>query len=206
VTLRQVAIVRITPGADPSRLSVKALMAPEPLILRAAWVLTLALDLPCRRAPPTLQGLYHDTAEAAGEAALAERVAARLTALRKLGPVSVVSHGGLARDWPALKAAWLRHGIPGTGYEVVDFHVVERIGQDALEFIDLSRWVSRTNLTSAALGHSDPAEGGLETIWYVYQAFLGWLLVAGQMSRPVHQRAVDRLGGERRRLHIEMFR
>ena len=201
MTLRQVAIVVVDPLTDVSQLSVENLVAPEPTIIGSVSMLTAAIDIPCRRAPPTLQSYHYGTLEEDNERALGELIATRLSGLAMVGPVSVVTYGGITRDWPALRAAWLRHGIATGDFAFGGDSQVTEMGQRSRESIDLRSWIGQDIGSRPTDFVTEPsAAGRARSIPALYHAMLRWLLVQGQMSKPVYDRATDRFPDEWRRL------
>jgi hypothetical protein len=201
MTLRQVAIIIVNPIIDINQLSVEALIAPEPTIIGTISMLTAAIDIPCRRAPPTLQSYHHGTVVEDGEGALGEFVATRLLRLSKVGPLSVVTYGGSTKDWPALRAVWLRHGITTCDFGFGLDSQVSEMGQRSREFIDLRSWIGQgigchAPHATAAMASDDPTR----SIPAIYHAMNRWLLIQGQMSKPVHDRAVERFPDEWRQI------
>jgi hypothetical protein len=203
MTFRQIAIVVVNPVIDIARLSAEELIAPLPPIIASVSMLTAAIDIPCRRAPPTLQSYHFGSVEEDSEGELGQFIATRLLRLSKVGPVSVVTYGGGAYDWPALRAVWLRHRITTCDFAFKPESHGCQIGERSREFIDLKAWISQggTSCPLTSVNNAGSVVGEISRgIPAIYNALLRWLLIQGQMSKAVYDRAAERFPDEWRRL------
>ena len=203
--LRQIAILGVWPAPKDELGYLDRVFVPERRILDALGLLTVAMDIPCRRGAPTLQRIWAETAEGTEETELVDNGIARLEAQTRAGPLTIVTFGGTRRDWPTLKLAALRAGI-GLG-SLFDLQPRSggAVGDARVELIDLALWLGGAALTAelgplALPAFADRPDAVAERTAQLYRLFLRFLAVTGRMSSPVYQRADYAVSSEIRRL------
>jgi hypothetical protein len=154
-------------------------------------LITLSIDLPCRRGPPTLQRLWADALDDQRETEMVENVVARLTALARTGPTTIVTLNGQRSDWPALKLASLRNGVDLGELANVTPSDGREFGQGRLEVLDLAAWLGKPDLVAElGQGQNNPLIDRTDLLirksTQLYQLFLRFLFVTGNLSRPIH--------------------
>jgi hypothetical protein len=204
--LRQIAILVVTPAPVSNAPWLDQLFDQERHVLTQTGLLTLAMDMPCRRGSPTLQRVWAETLDDVREADLVDNTIARLDALARIGPLTIVTNGGAWRDWPALKLAALRSGSdlgvlaplqPEPGYFM---------GEKRAELVDLALWIgSDTGFTATTETVSPPSLAEKDDLLVaktvrLYRAFLRFLTITGRMSAAVYENADVGIDHEVRRL------
>jgi hypothetical protein len=204
--LRQIAVLVVTPAPLSHAPWLDRLFDQERHVLTQTGLLTLAMDMPCRRGGPTLQRVWAETLDDFREADLVDNTIARLDGLARVGPLTIVTNGGALRDWPALKLAALRGGSdlgvlaplqPEPGYFM---------GEKRAELVDLALWIgSDSGFSATAEPVSPPSLAEKDDLIVaktvrLYRAFLRFLAVTGRMSAAVYENADVGIDHEVRRL------
>jgi hypothetical protein len=210
--LRQIAILGIWPAELDNGDFLDGLFMPPRYVVEAVGLLTVTLEIPCRRSPPAIHRVWAETADETTELDLTENVVARLIALSKAGPMTIITFGGSWRDWPALKHAALRTGTD-LG-RLADLHPssAAQIGEARLELVDLAMWLGgptrAIRLGSPYLGSGlqDHAEAVAAKTAQLYRVFLRFLAVTGRLSGPVYRSADHNAGTEIRRLRNRAYK
>lgn len=209
---RQVAILGVWPtNAEPVHLF-DSIFMPERQEIDAVGLLTVGMDIPCRRRTPTFQRVWAETSEDVSESRLVGNVIARLDALTRAGPTTIVTFGGCRRDWPALRTAALRSDTDMGVFAAVDAQSGAVIGQAPVELVDLAMWLGgptfadHVGCPALVGGLGDRADIICTKTAQLYRVFLRFLAVTGRMSSTVYQSADHAVGEEVRRLRNRSYK
>jgi hypothetical protein len=203
--LRQIAVLGVWPATNDGSSFVDGVFLPGRKSLDALGLLTVAMDIPCRRSPPTLQRIWSDTADDFQETDLVENAIARLDALSRVGPMTIVTFGGTRRDWPTLKLAAIKAGTGLGPLFDLEPRSGGRVCEDRIELLDLALWLGGGAL-NAELGPLtttliiDRVDAVAARTAQLYGLFLRFLVITGRMSGPVYHRADYAVNSEIRRL------
>jgi hypothetical protein len=201
--LRQIAILVVTPAPASHAPWLDQIFDQERRVLTQTGLLTIAMDMPCRRRGPTLQRVWAETLDDVREADLVDNTIARLDALSRVGPLTIVTSW---RDWPALKLGALRCGSDLGVLAALQAHPGNMAGEHKVELLDLALWLGHP--AKPTMQSASPVSASLmdredsivaETV-QLYRVFLRFLAVTGRMSSSIYRSADDAIGLEVRRL------
>jgi hypothetical protein len=151
-------------------------------------LMTLSMDIPCRRVAPTFQRLWAESHENVPEIEMVENVVARLIALTRAGPTTIVTLDGQRSEWPTLKLASMRCGVdlgelanvvPGDGRDT---------GNSRIEIVDLASWLGGSAANHAYKPVGSHLDAMIKRSSELYRLFLRFLVVNGAISSLLYRK------------------
>jgi hypothetical protein len=190
--LRQVGILVVSPAPAATPWIEQVLSYDPPCrVISEVGLLTLAMDLPCRRSAPVLQRLWLETIDTP-EREMIENLLARLNALVRVGPATIVTLGPRA-EWSAIRLGCLRAGVDMGEFADIRSAMGPLVGIGKAELVDLTEWLKIDSLRSGFAGRQseilkDKEEQLARKTLELYRVFLRSLFATGRISRPVYNK------------------